>query len=476
MSPLTVVLAVGALALHLAFAEAFYSNITRLCAGLEAATLVLLSARYVAVRPPRLPWVEAAYALFYTEFGLAVTVDPPPMGLGSVTPSTHSHEAAAILALACGYALIVAFAITAGALKGRLKTNPLLPRLDPDTLAAGASMHVFVAATYVILASYSPALHQTILVVANFTDGLFSSGPLIVVSGIAFLTRPGVGTRFRLILAISAIAAGVAVTSMLSNAVLPLATFTILWWRARERVPFLPIAAGIAALVILQPVKAYYRDIQWTQHADMGVIDAWTKAFENAEGDKKSGFTGQVSGSEATRKRLNELTALAYVYDVVPLSVPYGGGEVYGVLGYSLVPRLLWPEKPNMTKVGLDRFGIALGLTDRDLAETSTTGLTLPSQGYYEHGIAGSLGWMALLGLSMALFSTYFGATLAGTLAGATTMMTWLIGISGGFFNTFGGMWQAIFTATFLSWTVWWLGKRVLARGPRPSLTTRRLG
>ncbi len=251
-------------------------------------------------------------------------------------------------------------------------------------------------------------------------------------------------------------------SSMLSEFVIPLLGVSVLWWRAKERVPVVSLLAVAATLIVLQPVKGFYRTIRWQNEATVGVIDGWSEAFAQAAADSHSAFgQNRQVGTDATLSRLSELSSLAYVVEVVPGAVPYTGGEIYQDLSASLVPirRLLWPDKPNMTKYALDPVPIALGMTDRDGADQSTTGITLAAQGYLEHGIAGSLGWMALLGATLALVSRYFGTTLAGSLAGAIMLTTWGTSIGAGFYSVFGGIWQSLLTSTLLTWLLWFWGR-----------------
>jgi hypothetical protein len=458
LTPLSLVIAALAGLTFFAAADDFYTVPTRLYSALSAAVLAILGFRYVATRPPRLPWIEFFYAIHFMQFGLSIAGEPVPVGFVEAIPSPRSHETAATLAFFSGLAMIATFTLIDVAATRRRAANRLLPKLDADTLVAGSGLYVGVSAMYVLVTSYARSLHQSMLVIANITDGLFAVGPLVTLAAAGYLTRPHPMTRIRFWAAIGAMVAAVAASSMLNNVAFPVAGLLILLWRARERVPW--VAAGVAtvALVILQPVKAYYRDLQWTEHAGLNVVDAWSQAFKNAAADTQSGFGRERQYT--MRARLSALTALAFVTDVVPASVPHGDGEVYPVLGYSVIPRVVWPEKPNMTKAGLDRFTIALGLTDESTADRSTTGITLAAQGYYEHGPVGSIAWGMLLGAVLGLLSAFCGSGLAGTIAGSVLLMSWPIAVDGGFINCFGGLWQALFAATALTWAIWWLGRR----------------
>jgi hypothetical protein len=130
---------------------------------------------------------------------------------------------------------------------------------------------------------------------------------------------------------------------------------------------------------------------------------------------------------------------------------------VYPMMVTSLIPRVLWPDKPNMTEYALNPFVLALGLTTPEIAETSVAGISLPAQGYLEHGALGSIGWMILYGAMAGLVSRYFGTKLAGVIVGATVLGP-LGTPEGGFQSVFGAALQQIVGATLLAWLLWWMG------------------
>jgi hypothetical protein len=234
----------------------------------------------------------------------------------------------------------------------------------------------------------------------------------------------------------------------------------------------LPVAAALAVVLILQPVKSYYREIQWSgQGGD--ILSSWSEAFDRYRSDTRSNFFDPQDGR--TSDRVGGLSAAAYVTEMVPAVVPHSEGETYVALGYSFIPRIVWPNKPNMTKAGVDAFTIALGLTDRETAERSTTALSLTSHGYYAHGFAGAIAWMALLGVMLALLSVYFDAGLAGTVGGVALLSGIALQVEGGFVNIFGGIWQSVATATVIPWILRAVGARRVAPSPlRPARPARR--
>jgi len=471
-----VALAVVVFVAHLIIADGYYSVLTRACSGAEAALLVLLITRYVRVQPPRLPWLEFLFGVYYTQFGLPTIGEPTPIGFARVLPSKDSFDFAAVLALACGLALIGGFALGLVLFK-KVSADRFLPRIDIDTLVRGSPVHLGLAAIYILGTTFVPSAHQALLSIANFASALLDRTPIAIVAVLAYLLRPQMRSALQLLGAFAVLAIGLAVSSMLNEALLPLAAMGTLWWRGRGRFPWLAGGAAALLMLVLQPVKGFYREIHW-HDPTTSVVESWQRAFSESNDYARSSFSDRPVGAQASVSRLGELPGLAYTVEVVPNSIPHTGGQVYGMLVVGAIPRFLWPEKPDMTKYALDPFTIALGLTSETEAATSTTGITLPAQGYLEHGMAGSLAWMTLLGLVAAFVSRYFGSKLAGTLSGASCLMPLGLASGGGFSSCFGSMWQTLLGGTLLAWFVWALGRgwtsaaatrTVVDEGARPS-------
>jgi hypothetical protein len=464
-----VALAVVVFVAHLIIADGYYSILTRACSGAEAALLVLLITRYIRVQPPRLPWLEFLFGVYYTQFGLPTIGEPTPVGFSRVLPSSDSFNFASVLALACGLALIGGFAAGLSLFR-KVSGDRFLPRIDIDTLVRASPLHLGLAAIYILGTTFVPSAHHALLSIANFASALLDRTPIAIVAVLAYLLRPRMRSALLLLGALAVLAIGLAVSSMLNEALLPLAALGTLWWRGRGRIPW--IAGGAAALVllVLQPVKGFYREIHW-QDPNTSVIESWQSAFSESAHEASSPFAQGPVGAQASVSRLGELPGLAYTVELVPNSIPHTGGQVYGMLLVGAIPRFLWPEKPDMTKYSLDPFTIALGLTSETEAASSTTGITLPDQGYLEHGIPGSLAWMVLLGLMAAFVSRYFGSKLAGILPGAACLMPLGLASGGGFSACFGSLWQMLLGGTLLSWLVWVLGRGWTANRQTSSIT-----
>jgi len=442
--------------MHLWFADSYYGPLVRICAGTEAAGFALLCTRYVRLRPQRLPWAELLFGVHYVQFGLAVMTEPSPIGLSETIPRASSFEVAAILSLSSGVAMLAGFWI-ARRTSRRFRADRLFPNLGGHILDRSSHVHFVLASGFVLLTSFG-SIPDTLLPIKNVATVLLSQSPLLVVATVAFLTQPRPVNRLQLLGALATLVVGLAASSMLNDTLVPIVMLGVLWWSARGRLPLLPAAAVVSTMLILQPVKRYFREFHWVDHPESGILESWQYAFSEASADSNSAEPIGQGREQATLTRLSELTSVAYVLEMVPRSVPYTGGIVYSKVLAAMVPRFLWPDKPDMTKYALDPFVIALDMTDPDTARTTTIGLSLTAQGYLEHGIPGSIGWMALFGLALGFISRYFGTSMAGVIAGASIMGPIAVNMEGGFFNIFGGLWQELAGVTALTWCLWLLG------------------
>lgn len=459
-----ITLCVSAFLVQTLLTDDYYSLPTALYGGLQAALVVSLLGRYVRVRPARLPWIELMLVYHYIQYDIALFTHPIPIGIAGIIPHPDSFDYASFVALASGLAMVAGFFVLRQVPK-RFSGRWLLPKIDATVLSAASVVHLCIAAGYVLLNVGVPASRAVLLPVANIIQAIFYHTPLLVVAMTTYLVAPRPGHMVQLLVAFGTVAVVVAMTSMLSILLVPLAGVAPLWWRARERFPIIIAGIAVAMVVVLQPAKSYYRAIR-EYDTQASVMTAWGRALTESSDASRAAHGRSLTAEENTVGRLSELGTLAYTVEVVPDSVPNTGGMVYPMLVTSLIPRIFWPNKPNMTEYALNPFVIALGLTTPQTAEYSVTGIGLPSQGYLEHGIAGSLGWMFMFGAMVALIARFFGTNLAGVIAGASVLGPVCTTEGGGFQSVFGSAPQQVLGAMMLVWVLWFFGGGY-RRGPR---------
>lgn len=192
---------------------------------------------------------------------------------------------------------------------------------------------------------------------------------------------------------------------MLENTIVPIyALATGAWiWGGRVRVGWL--AAAVLIFVALNPVKANYRQIAWHSTPSDPVVfvedrlGKWVDAFVRTWSSERSTEQGVAS----TTSRLSALTAMAQMVDWVPSMVPYKNGDGFLTTILFMVPRVIWPEKPNISDVVNNRYAVEFRIATRAGTRHSTFGVFQPADGYWDFGAIGALAYPGLLGLVFAL-------------------------------------------------------------------------
>jgi hypothetical protein len=95
--------------------------------------------------------------------------------------------------------------------------------------------------------------------------------------------------------------------------------------------------------------------------------------------------------------RLNRLSDLGYVVSLTPRHVPYLGLETYLPLEGTLIPRILWPDKP--TDASGVVYAYRYGLLPPDALARQTYNVPIVTEGWMDAGWWGVLGSALLFGL-----------------------------------------------------------------------------
>jgi len=460
--PLDVGLAIVVFFAHPILCHPAYTFITGLGAGVLGATLVLLITRYGRTGGHRLPWLEFLYTHLYVQFGLATTSEPPSVGFWEVTPTAESHERAMLIAVVCGYAMIGGYALAKPVFK-RITALKIFPPLTDGQIAAAARIYFWPCALFVVAYALYPGVKGALLTGFTVLVGFFDRNILAAVSGMAYLAVPSRASFTRLLVVAAIVVATSLISSMLGDFLLPFGTIVVLWWMKRKRFPVVAVAAGALIMILIQPVKGYYRTLRWgtTGSADIGVVDAWQEAFT------RSREAGNV-GSEEARQRLGELSVLAYTVEIVPRAVPHLDGESYKYIPMTLVPRIIWPDKPNLTKIGTDWIVVRLGLHDEAVADTTSVGISLLSHGYFEHGVPGSIAFLLLDGFIFGFMAQLFTGSRARMLAGSFHLVNLVHATESGLIGFSASLWQCVAMALATVWVLYALGRMFPIRsGPQ---------
>ena len=173
---------------------------------------------------------------------------------------------------------------------------------------------------------------------------------------------------------------------------------SLIYWQVRRRVPWAVLGVSAVFFVLLNDVKFEYRGR--VSLAELEATDVWTKVTTLAEvvteryGDLQRAQPADAAVS--TVNRLGHIVMFAYVVETTPDMVPYWEGETYTFLFASVIPRFLWPEKPEAG------FGNEFGRRYRFIHPRNyDTTINVPwlTEFYMNFGAPGVIAGMALVGV-----------------------------------------------------------------------------
>src|SRR5262249_40379073 len=113
----------------------------------------------------------------------------------------------------------------------------------------------------------------------------------------------------------------------------------------RRTVPLAPSLVFVALLTTAQGIKGQFRDqtIKARQTEFTGRVSLFATLME---GSVRGGQSRLREAGEKAGSRADHLSDFAHVIARTGTSVPYWGGETYMTLFTSLIPRVLYPNKP----------------------------------------------------------------------------------------------------------------------------------
>jgi hypothetical protein len=173
---------------------------------------------------------------------------------------------------------------------------------------------------------------------------------------------------------------------------------TVIVWRRRIRVRW--IIVGVLAIALLYPTAIFFRQVVLSGNR-LSAIDALRNPSETLE--RVSSFIetqrfGEYfnEGIQATGARLDGLGVTSVIVRDTPDLSPFQNGRTLALFFAAFVPRVLWVSKPEIT-IGqwiTNVYGSGPGIE-------SSTGPTQIGDFYLNFGIAGVIGGMVILGLTL---------------------------------------------------------------------------
>ncbi len=433
----------------------------RVIAAFPGIAALVLWSRYLSAAnvDKRFPFLEYAVTQFYLYWGLAaVTVS------GRDAPWLGERAWAGALFASCLATAAVMAAHPLGRGMGTLLARPL-GRLLPST-APALSPFVILPWLALAMAVHAQAGVGVVPVsVYHVVNTVGDYSPLLV--AIAWTDRAHGRPSVSFVACTAALSFAGLLTGMMEAVIQPVLTAVALYVVLHDRIPWRLLATGALLAIVLNPAKHVYREISWADGNSLEThvakdplvsLERWWKAVETAWG---SGRSNASSNAVGLASRLDELTTNAVVLEKTPVSVPYDHGKNWTYIALSPVPRFLYPDKPNFTRIYNDRFNVMFGFQTPEGTEASTGAFPLVADGYWNFGWLGVALVALVTGCMIGFFSGAFRATswAMASIAVSTFVHMHSTGCVGvqimGVLQRFAGM-------SALLWVAW-LGSRAVA-------------
>lgn len=200
----------------------------------------------------------------------------------------------------------------------------------------------------------------------------------------------------------------------LETALVPIVVLSIVRWIYTRRLPVWNITAALSLALFLSPVKGDFRQMVWYEQRSEATLEnmipnalLWVNKAADYWVDSFNGDNTLAESSSALTGRADLLHQFAYICALTPSRIPYQYGGTYAYFSYALIPRMLWPEKPQAGDSN-KYYAVTYGITTEEGATTTTFGVSLLGEGYINFGIYGVVLIMFLQGLIVGLVQYAF--------------------------------------------------------------------
>jgi hypothetical protein len=192
----------------------------------------------------------------------------------------------------------------------------------------------------------------------------------------------------------------------------------------RRKIPRLGLVLVVLFILFFQVGKEDFRKIYWkeesqgvTQGGRIERASFWIQRSMEKWSEALSDPNVQTVRDVLTPSlmRISLLNQSANVIEMTPSVVPYQYGRLYSYLGVTLIPRVLWPDKPSVNEAN-QFYQVAYGLTAEDqLSQVSIAAGTL-TEGYINFSWPGAMVIMFLLGIFFDFYQITFLSNNSGPL------------------------------------------------------------
>jgi len=207
---------------------------------------------------------------------------------------------------------------------------------------------------------------------------------------------------------------------VLEEALVAIAVAFMVKWRYTNKVSAPAVMATIGLIIFLSPVKAGFRaNYSYGDQSTIGKATTWVTDATQYWIDVVEGNDNLVEAAAPANSRADLIHQIAYTYSMTPETVPFQYGATYSYLAISLIPRVLWPDKPEAGEANRF-FGVSYGFTTEAGATHVVFGISFLGEAYINFGWPGVVVILFLEGFILGLLQYCFGEDRSG--AGANTV------------------------------------------------------
>ena len=220
----------------------------------------------------------------------------------------------------------------------------------------------------------------------------------------------------------------------------------MLFWACRSRLPWGLVFVIIIFSILMKGVLKDYRLEFWNEDPTVTTSSSISERTfyifnEIRYKFQEKGLEAFYESSDTVSDRLSLVATFAHVIWLTPDQIPYWEGETYKTLPSILIPRFLWPNKPqkDLGQIFGHRYEIL-----HPLDETTSINLSQLIEFYINFGDIGVLVGMAVMGILYGLMYAKLNVPGSGdsTILIAALIFSRLINIESDFSLVFGAVLQ----------------------------------
>jgi len=209
-------------------------------------------------------------------------------------------------------------------------------------------------------------------------------------------------------------------TGVLEEALIPIGVLFVVRWLFTRRISLTVAACVIGLILFLSPVKGDYRqqlrldDSSGTaEMSSLARASLWIKQAAAYWADTFAGRRDLEEATSGATSRTDFIHQVAYIHSMTPSEIPYQYGRTYSYFAVALIPRALWPGKPQAGSAN-GFFAISYGLLTEEGAKTTTFGMSLLGEAFINFGWVGVIFVMLIQGLAISILERIFGSLKSG--------------------------------------------------------------